>query len=224
MVIDQQPAVEALTWMQESVHKYRVAPTPEEQADAQLSAFPNGRIAIVFGVRGSLGTFRSINSFTFDAAPLPKGPKGRVARLGLGMTSISRTCKIPDQAFTVLNFICSPEGQYLKISHGYAHPSRKSLVEEAWYKEFKTERSYSNRINTIFPDTLKRGEGRAITPHPREADVTSAIDPNLQALMRWSCPESSLFVAAPHGPLPAMAEAMPLTVSGREHTPRPRRR
>ena len=97
------------------------------------------------------------------------------------MTSISKACKVPDQAFAVLNFICSQEGQYLKISRGFAQPSRKSLVEQAWYKGFKTERSYSDRINTVFPDTLKRGEGRAITPHPREADITTArtFDPNI---------------------------------------------
>jgi ABC-type glycerol-3-phosphate transport system substrate-binding protein len=98
------------------------------------------------------------------------------------MTSIARMSKIPDQAFTVVNYICSAEGQYLKISRGYAHPSRKSLVDEAWYKDYKTERSFSNRINTIYPDTLKRGEGRAITPHPREADITSTISRNVQVL------------------------------------------
>jgi multiple sugar transport system substrate-binding protein len=182
MVIDQPPALQALTWMQEAVHKYRVAPLPDEQADKQLSAFENGRIAMIFGVRGGLGTYRSITSFTYDAAPLPKGPKGRVARLGLGMTSIWKGSKVPDQAFSVLNFICSPEGQYLKISRGYAHPSRKSLVEQPWYRDYKTERSFSNRINTVYPDTLKRGEGRAITPHPREADITSTIDKNLADL------------------------------------------
>ena len=184
MVIDQPPAVEALTWMQEAVHRYGVAPNAAEQADAQLSAFQNGRIAMVFGVRGGLGTYRSVTGFTYDAAPLPRGPKGRVGRLGLGMTSISKACKVPDQAFAVLNFICSQEGQYLKISRGFAHPSRKSLVEQAWYKGFKTERSYSDRINTVFPDTLKRGEGRAITPHPREADITSTVDRALQTM--WS--------------------------------------
>jgi ABC-type glycerol-3-phosphate transport system substrate-binding protein len=109
------------------------------------------------------------------------------------MTSISNGSKVPDQAFSVLNFICSPEGQYLKISRGYAHPSRKSLVEQPWYKDFKTERSFSNRINTIYPDTLKRGEGRAITPHPREADITSAIDANLQHL--WNNSKSPADVA-----------------------------
>jgi multiple sugar transport system substrate-binding protein len=186
LLFDQPAVVEALTWLQEAVQKHRVAPNAEEQGDATLSAFPNGRIGAVTGVRGSLGTFRNIDGFSFDAAPLPKGPKGRVARLGVGYTSIWAKSKSPDAAFAILNFICSGEGQRLKISRGFAHPSRKSAVEEAWFKDYKTPRSASNRINTIFPETIKRGEARSLIPHPREADINRAMESNLGALWNGS--------------------------------------
>jgi ABC-type glycerol-3-phosphate transport system substrate-binding protein len=182
MLIDQPPAVEALTWLQEAVHRYRVCPNPQEQGNAALVGFPNGRIAAVFGVRGSFGTFRTIQSFFFDAAPLPKGPKGRVSQLSIGYTSIWSKSKVPEAAFTLLNWVCSAEGQRLKISRGYAHPSRRSLVDEPWYRDYRAERSFSTRINTVFSDTLKRGEARAITPHPHEAEIFQAVERNLAAL------------------------------------------
>lgn len=182
LLIDQPPAVEALSWLQEAVHRYRVCPNPQEQGNPGLVAFPNGRIAAVFGMRGSLGTFRTIQSFAFDAAPLPKGPKGRVSQLSIGYTSIWSKSKVPEAAFILLNWVCSAEGQRLKISRGYAHPSRRSLVDEPWYRDYWAERSYSTRINTIFSDTLKRGEARAITPHAREAEIFQAVERNLGAL------------------------------------------
>lgn len=184
MLIAEPPALQALSWLQEAVHKHRVCPNPQEQGDPSISEFVNGRIAMVFGARGSLGSYRSIENFTFDAAPIPKGPKARVSQLGVGYTSIWSKSKAPDEAFTVLNFICSAEGQRLKISRGYAHPSRKSLTEQAWYRDYKAPRSRSNQINTVFPEMLKRGEARAATPHAREAEIFQIVNRHLGDL--WS--------------------------------------
>lgn len=183
-LIDQPAAVEALTWLQEAVQKHRVAPDNQEQGDASLADFRNGRLAMAFGARGSLGNYRAIDSFTFDAAPIPRGPRGRVAQLGVGHTSIWTGGKAPDAAFSVLSFICSAEAQRLKISRGYAHPSRKSLVDQDWFKEYKAPRSASIKINTVWPDTIKRGEARAPWPHPREADINRVANAQLGAL--WS--------------------------------------
>jgi len=182
MLIDQPAAVEAITWLQDAVHKHRVIPNKEEQANANLSNFINGRIGMAFGARGALGNYRTISGFAFDAAPLPKGPKARVGTLGVGYTSISAGAKSPDQAFTFLNYFCSADGHRLAISNGAAHPSRKSLTEEKWFKEFKTERSFSDRINTVFPETLNRNEARVRALHPREADVFRVVDMHMGTL------------------------------------------
>jgi multiple sugar transport system substrate-binding protein len=183
-LIDQPASIEALTWLQDAVQKHRVCPNPQEQADTQLSDFRNGRIAMVFGARGNLGNFRAIESFGFDAAPIPRGPRGRFAQLGAGHTSIWSGSKSPDPAFTTLAFICSADGQRLKISRGYAHPSRKSLVDQDWFKEFKAPKSVSNKINTVWPETLRRNEARAAAPHPREADIMRVA--NAQIASIWS--------------------------------------
>lgn len=194
MLIDQPPAIEALTWLQDAVQKHRVAPNQEELADTGLSAFPNGRLGANIANRGALGMYRAIDGFTYDAAPLPKGPKGRVAHTAVGHTSVWSGSKAPDAAFTVLNFVCGVEGQRLYYADGFGHPSRRSVTQETWFKEFKTPRSASNRINTIFPDTLTRNEARAITPHPRESDINQAVLRNLATL--WNGAKTPRDVAA----------------------------
>jgi multiple sugar transport system substrate-binding protein len=182
LLIDQPASLEAMAWLQDAVQKHRVSPNPQEQGDPQLSDFRNGRVAMAFGARGALGNYRAIETFSYDAAPIPKGPKGRFAQLGAGHTNMWSSTKVPDQAFSVLNFICSAEAQRLKISRGYAHPSRKSLVDQDWFKEYKAPKSASNKINTVWPDTLKRGEARAATPHPREADIMRVATAQMAAL------------------------------------------
>lgn len=194
MLIDQPPAIEALTWLQDAVQKHRVAPNQEELADAGLSGFPNGRLATSVNNRGALGMYRAIDGFTYDAAPLPKGPRGRVAHTAVGHTSIWSGSNAPDAAFAALNFICGVEGQRLYYADGAGHPSRRSVTQETWFKEFRTPRAASNRINTVFPDTLTRNEARAIAPHPREADINQAILRNLPAL--WNGGKTPRDVAA----------------------------
>ena len=183
-LIDQPASIEALTFLQDAVQKHRVCPNPQEQGDTQLSDFRNGRLAMAFGARGALGNYRAIEGFTFDAAPIPKGPRGRIAQLGVGHTSVWSGSKSADAAFTALAFICSADGQRLKISRGYAHPSRKSLVDQEWFKEFKAPKSASNRINTVWPDTIKRNEARVPSAHPREDDIMRVANAQIGNL--WS--------------------------------------
>jgi multiple sugar transport system substrate-binding protein len=185
MLIDQPPAIEALTWLQEAVHRHRVAPNNQEHGDPTLAAFENGRLGTAFGNRGGLGRYQSINGFTFDAAPLPRGPKGRVAQTAVGHTSIAAASKAKDAAFAALVYMCSTEGQKILIGDGgTAHPSRRSSTEQGWFKDFKPPRAASTRVNTVFPETLIRKEARAITPHPREAELNQALQRNLGDL--WS--------------------------------------
>jgi multiple sugar transport system substrate-binding protein len=195
MLIDQPAAIEALTWLQEAVHRHRVAPDNAEQADPTLSMFENGKLGTAFGNRGGLGRYQNINGFTFDAAPLPRGPKGRVSQTAVGHTSISANSKSRDAAFTTLLFMCSTEGQRILIGEGgTAHPSRKSSTEQGWFKDFKPARAASTRVNTIFPETLSRKEARALTPHPREAEINQAVLRNLNDL--WSNAKPPRDVAA----------------------------
>lgn len=192
-ILDQPPAVEALTWLQDSVVTHKVAPTPADISEMSTTdMFTGGRLATFIGVRGSLGAFRDIKSFAFDAAPLPKGPKGRVSQLSIGYTSIWSGSKHPDEAFALLKWVCSAEGQRLRISNGFAHPSRKSLVQEDWFKTYKAEKSASFGVNTTFSETLARNEARARAPHPKDAEINTAINRYLPTLYDGSKPAAQV--------------------------------
>ncbi len=194
MLIDQPPALEALTWLQDLVQRHRVAPNAQELADKTLTSFPSGTLGIQFANRGALGMNQSIDSFTYDAAPLPKGPKGRVAQTAVGITSIWSGSRARDAGFTVMNYMCGFEGQSVFLKGGTAHASRKSVTQEPWFKDFRTARAASTRINTVFPETLTRNEARASTPHPHEAEINQVVTKNLDAL--WSGGKSPKEVAA----------------------------
>ena len=87
-LLDKPEAVEAFTWIQDRAVKDKVIPSPAELTEMNANdMFTSGRLATSFGPRGSLGAFRNIKAFTFDAAPLIKAKK-RVSLMGVGWTSI----------------------------------------------------------------------------------------------------------------------------------------
>ncbi len=183
-LLDSDASIEALDWMQSLVARDGSAPGPEALSElGMMDRFTAGTMGSFWCVRGCLGRLRSIEDFQFDAAPIPLSPQGtRLTRLLIGWTSIWSGSQVPDEAYLLAAWICSPEGQRLRISRGYAHPSRKSLVEQDWYKNYECDRCNSHGVNNVFPAMLLNGEGRAWPAHPHEAEVVQAISTALDAL------------------------------------------
>ncbi len=183
-LLDSDAAIEALDWMQSLVVQDGSAPGPEALSElGMIDRFTSGTMGSFWCVRGCLGRLRSIEDFQFDAAPIPLSNSGtRLTRLLIGWTSIWSGSEVPDEAYKLAAWICSPEGQRLRISRGYAHPSRKSLVEQDWYKNYECDRCNSHAVNNVFPEMLLNGEGRAWPAHPNEAEIVQAINTALDAL------------------------------------------
>ena len=170
--------------MQDLTLKYEVTPSPEALAELAMNdRFLTGKLGMNYAVRGALGSFRSIEDFHFDAAPMVMSNKGkRVTRLLIGWTSIWSGSKHPDEAYKLTAWVASPEGQKLRISNGYAHPSRKSLVEQDWYKNYLCDMCNSTNVDNVFPEMLLRGEARAWPPYPKEAEILQVINTELDHL------------------------------------------
>jgi len=183
-LLDQPESVEALTWMQELVNEYKVTPSPEALSELnQSDRFMTGKLGAYYCVRGCLGGLRTIEDFQFDAAPMVMNNKGkRVTRLLIGWTSIWIESEVPDEAYKLVAWVCSPEGQKLRISRGFAHPSRKSLVEQDWYKNYECERCNSHNVNMVFPEMLLREEARAWPAYAKEAEILQVINTELDYL------------------------------------------
>lgn len=183
-LMDSDESIAALDWMQSLVVEDKNAPGPEALSElGMMDRFTAGILGSFWCVRGCLGRLRSIEDFQFDAAPLPLSANGtRMTRLLIGWTSIWSGSEVPDEAYQLAAWICSPEGQRLRISRGYAHPSRKSLVEQDWYKTYECDRCNSHAVNNVFPEMLLNGEGRAWPAHAHEAEIVQAIQTSLDAL------------------------------------------
>jgi multiple sugar transport system substrate-binding protein len=182
-LLDSPEAISALQWIQDAAVQAKVIPSPGDLAQASIdNLFTTGRLATTFGVRGSLGTYRDIKSFAFDAVQLPKGKKGRVGQLGIGYTSLWIKTKQPQASYTVAAFVAGKEGERLRISRGYAFPSRKSLVQEDWFQHYKTPKSASFAINTAFSDELFAGEARAWPVHPKGMQIQDALNKQIDFL------------------------------------------
>lgn len=77
-VLDTQPAVEALQWMQDTVHKFRFAPGAQQRTAEGITnsnnAFLQGKAAMVLGgYKHTAAIFAPAQSFEWSIAPLPKG-------------------------------------------------------------------------------------------------------------------------------------------------------
>jgi multiple sugar transport system substrate-binding protein len=194
-LLDQPEAVEALTWMQELTQVHQVTPSPEALAElAQGDRFSTGRLGMFYAVRGTLGGLRTIEDFRFDAAPMVMSNKGtRVTRLLIGWTSVWSGSAHPDEAYKLTAWVASPEGQRLRISNGFAHPSRKSLVEQDWYRNYQCDMCNSTNVNNVFPEMLLREEARAWPAYPKEAEILQVITTELDHL--WDGSKTAAQVA-----------------------------
>jgi len=105
-----------------------------------------------------------------------------VAQLAIGYTSLWVKTKFPQAAYTVAAFVAGKEGEKLRISRGFAFPSRKSLVQQDWFQKYKAPMSASFGINTAFADELIAGEARAWPVHPKGMQIQDAVNKQIDFL------------------------------------------
>jgi multiple sugar transport system substrate-binding protein len=185
-LLDRPEAIAALQWIQDATVKYKVAPTAADLAKAKNGSedlFTQAHLNTFFVNRGVLGTLSTLKSFHFDAAPIPQGPKGRMSQLAVGWTSVWSGSKQPQGAYTLLAYVTSDEGETVRMTHVFAaFPSRKALTQQSWYKDYKAPMAASTGIDTVFADTLLRGEARGWPENPKMPQVTQAINKQFAAL------------------------------------------
>lgn len=180
-LLDQPEAVTGLQFVQDLVITHQVAPSAGDLADQGASdMFLSGRLATFFGARGSLGAICAAE-FPFSVAVEPAGAV-RLNRTNVGPTVLWSGSPNPDAAFELLNFICSTEGQRLKISSGYAFPSRRSAAEQEWLTEFQCGQSINDGINLAFRKELEEGWCRPWPTHTRWPEIIQTINSEIDYL------------------------------------------
>jgi multiple sugar transport system substrate-binding protein len=122
------PVVEAVEWRANWALRHRVAPTPDDPLPSG-NAFFNGIAAMyVSTVSGVPGMLAAIQAFEWDAAPLPRGPRGLINFAGSAGQGIASGSKQVDEAWHLLRYQVSPDGLRPYTRAQWALPPHKGLA------------------------------------------------------------------------------------------------
>jgi multiple sugar transport system substrate-binding protein len=108
---------------------YGVVPSDQDvEAEDDETRFQNGRLAMLLSSRRSTPTFRTIEDFDWDVAPLPvfEQPAGI---LHSDAYCMSKDSDAKDEAWRFVEFANSPEGQTIVAKTGRTVPSLKEVAE-----------------------------------------------------------------------------------------------
>ena len=181
-LLNEPEAVTGLQFVQDLVITHKVAPSAQDLADQeQQDMFIAGRLATHFAARGGLGAICQTD-FRFTAAIPPQG-EVRMARTNDGPTALWSGSENKEAAFELLAFLCSAEGQRLKIKDtGFAFPSWKALTHEDWFTDFQCGQSIDNGINLAFRKEIENEWVQTWPTHPRWPEIITAINTEIDAL------------------------------------------
>ncbi|MGH3660741.1 MAG: ABC transporter substrate-binding protein [Micromonosporaceae bacterium] len=151
---------------------YGVTPTDEEvESEDDESRFSNGRLAMVMSSRRSTTTFRSIEDFEWDVAPLPTYGKA-AGILHSDAYCITRGAANPDGAWRFMEFALGPKGAKLMAGTGRTVPSNiKVATSKAFLDPEQAPRHsqvFLDAISTVRPTPV-------ISTWPEIEDVTGGI-------------------------------------------------
>ena len=148
--LEEPAAVEVMQSFFDLREEYRVIPTEQEiEAQSDEDRFLNGSTAMVLASRRETPSFRTIESFEWDVAPLPvfQEPAGVLHSDAYCMTQASSN---KDAAWRFMEFALGPEGQRITAEAGRTVPS---LMEVANSDVF-LDSSEPPASSQVFLDTI----------------------------------------------------------------------
>ncbi len=129
LTLTRPPALAAFQWFTDLHNVYGVVPgRVEEAAQDSESRFLAGTMAMYLNSRRGVPTYREIDSFDWDVAPLPNG-KTSAGILHSDAYCLSATAVNKNAAWTFIEFANSVDGQTIIAGSGRTVPSLKSVAE-----------------------------------------------------------------------------------------------
>jgi multiple sugar transport system substrate-binding protein len=135
VVLNQPAGVEALAFLQDLIHKYRVAP-PQDQRGNVRQNFVQGKIALYEGGQPDVGANRREigQSFVWGIVPMPKGKGPRTASGG-GSAYAMGSVNQREEAWAFFKHIMSKPMQDLFMKATGGMVGLKALVESPAFLE-----------------------------------------------------------------------------------------
>lgn len=144
LTLTRPPTLEALQWFVDLRQVHGVVPDRiEESAQDSESRFIAGTTAMFLDSRRGTPTYREIDSFTWDVAPLPDG-ESSAGILHSDAYCLSASTENKEAAWTFIEFANSIEGQTIIAGSGRTVPSLISVAESDVFlePELPPSRSY----------------------------------------------------------------------------------
>jgi multiple sugar transport system substrate-binding protein len=160
LTLDLPATREALAWFVALQTRHHVVPDRvAESARNHEARFLDGTIGMILDSRRGVPTYRTIRSFEWDVAPLPRSrrPAGLLHADGFFMAAAGRN---KPAAWAFIEFANSVEGQELLARTGRTVPSRRSVAESP---AFLTP-GLPPQSNRVFLDVIPHVRALPVTP------------------------------------------------------------
>jgi multiple sugar transport system substrate-binding protein len=128
----------------------KVVPSEEEfEAEDDETRFQNGRLGMVLSSRRATPTFRTIQDFDWDVAPLPRH-KEQAGILHSDAYCMTKASDAKDAAWSFMEFVVGPQGAPIVARSGRTVPSLKSVAESEAFLDPTAKPANSK----VFLDTI----------------------------------------------------------------------
>ena len=166
--------LEAVQWFVDWQVMHHIVPNAvEEKAESSESRFINGRTAIYFNSRRLVPTFREINAFDWDIAPLPVG-RSDATILHSDAYCLPSASKHKQAAWTFIEYANSIDGQTLVSQSGRTVPSLFQVAESDAFLDPNAKPTHSRVFLDVIPFTLR------LPQQANWADIEEICDEELQ--------------------------------------------
>jgi multiple sugar transport system substrate-binding protein len=176
-VLDGEASVEGLQYRQDLMHRYQVAPRPNDLPGmTAINQFMQGRVAMFPGLRSAGNTEGFVQPWV-DVALFPKGKAGRWFQMPGNAVGIGSQTKHPQAAWEVAKWLTSTEFQKLHYKQGIGGVVvRKSTLASEEYLTSQMPRKWNEYFGRGQEDL------RRWPPTPKWPDTQTLIDQDLGQL------------------------------------------
>jgi len=133
LTLDTPEARTALQWFIDLQLRHKVVPDAvAEAAEDSESRFLNGRLGMFLNSRRGVPTYRTIEGFDWDVAPLPRGAQ-QAGILHADAYCMPVVSENKDAIWTFIEFANAAEGQHIIAASGRTVPSLRAVAESPTY-------------------------------------------------------------------------------------------
>jgi multiple sugar transport system substrate-binding protein len=178
--LDQPVATTAVQWVADLAVKQRVAPPYGDTTQT----FVQSRVAMTTDIYPFISTVQTQGQgqISFDVAPLPKGPRGRVNRNVAGTYPLLNGAKNPEVGWEWLKFLVTKEAMLLLAGSGVIIPA---LREAAQAPEFVSPPAPAPVLNRkVFLDALENDVQVSEPLLPASAEIEALIKTTLEPVWK----------------------------------------